>query len=255
MRNPLRKMLSCYLDSLYQAMCDERYQAQKQLVEHNPAALLLDCGCRTGDNTLDLGRSIGTTQLIGLDYNLNSLIVSGNRGIACLQSDLNESIPLPSDTVDVVIATDVVEHLVSPAVFMSEMYRVLKPGGYAMIDTPNLASWHNIFALLAGLQPFSGPNLTTMEDGDLSYVRAMHRKTHGLEEEGEFFEHGEQELTRHIVVIAYGSLVNYLKKVGFKIEKASGFGYYPLPIFLARVFQKLDIRHTHHVLLKARKPG
>ncbi len=65
--------------------------------------------------------------------------------------------------------------------------------------------------MLIGIQPFSGPNITTMEDSDIDIVRKMHRLTHGLNEEGEFQEHSELELTRHIVVIAYNSLINLLK--------------------------------------------
>jgi SAM-dependent methyltransferase len=151
------------------------------------------------------------------------------------------------------LATDVIEHLINPSVFVKEMYRVLKPGGYMILDTPNLASWHNIFALLIGIQPFSGPNITTMEDSDLGLVRQMHRVTHGLKEEGDFHEHGELELTRHILVIAYKSLINLLKRSGFIIEKEYGFGYYPLPPFLAHLFQRFDIRHAHHLVIKTRK--
>jgi hypothetical protein len=61
------------------------------------------------------------------------------------------------------------------------------------------------------------------------------------------------ELTRHIVVIAYNSLINLLKKAGFVIEKEYGFGYYPLPPFIAHFLQRFDIRHTHHLVIKTRK--
>jgi ubiquinone/menaquinone biosynthesis C-methylase UbiE len=251
--NPMKNIIGRYFDHLYGAMCDQRYIAQKKLVEHDPDALLLDCGSRTGDNTLSLAQPIGTKRMIGLDYNLRSLYQARKRGIIPLHADLNQYLPLSDDSVDLIVATDVIEHLVDPALFVREMHRVLKKNGYAIIDTPNLASWHNIFALLSGLQPFSGPNLTTMEDADLSLVRQMHRKAHGLEEQGEFVEHGEKELTRHIVVVAYRSLIKLLVSVGFQIERAYGFGYYPLPVFLARLFQRIDIAHTHHVLIKARK--
>jgi ubiquinone/menaquinone biosynthesis C-methylase UbiE len=252
-KNQFKKILHHYFDSLYEAMCDERYLTQKNLVEYNMNAILLDCGCREGDNALRIAQQIGTHQLIGLDYVHSALNRASKRGIFCIQSNLNENIPLYNESVDMILATDVIEHLINPSTFVKEMFRVLKPSGYIILDTPNLASWHNIFALLIGIQPFSGPNITTMEDSDLDFVRTMHRVTHGLNEDGEFQEHSELELTRHIIVIAYNSLVNLLRKTGFIIEKAYGFGYYPLPPLMAHIFQRIDIRHAHHIVVKARK--
>jgi ubiquinone/menaquinone biosynthesis C-methylase UbiE len=253
MNKQLQKLFHRYFESLYLAMRNERRLFQAKLVESNPNATLLDCGCREGDNTFTLAQKVGARQVIGLDYNFRALSLARERNILPLQSDLNRCIPLDDNSIDVIIASDVLEHLVNPYILVMEMFRVLKPGGYIVLDTPNLASWHNIFALLIGVQPFSGPNITTMEDSDVEMVRRMHRSTHGLPEDGEYKEHGQKELTRHIVVVAYVSLIRILKRVGFQIEKAYGFGYYPLPVFLARLFQHIDIRHSHHLLIKARK--
>jgi len=253
MKNLLQQLLHRYFESLYLAMRNERRLFQGKLLESNPNAILLDCGCREGDNTATLAQKINPKQVIGLDFNFSALALAGRRRILPLQSDLNCGIPLDGNSIDIIIASDVLEHLINPYVFVMEMFRVLKPGGYIVLDTPNLASWHNIYALLIGVQPFSGPNITTMEDSDVEIVRRMHRATHDLPEIGEYQDHGEKELTRHIVVVAYVSLIQLLKSVGFRIEKAYGFGYYPLPVFLARLFQRIDIRHAHHLLIKARK--
>jgi ubiquinone/menaquinone biosynthesis C-methylase UbiE len=253
MKKRFQQVIRWYFDRLYQAMCVERYSVQLQLVEPYPYALLLDCGCREGDNTIRLSQRIGNQKNFGLDVIPSALLQASKKGIVCVQSNLNKSIPLQTETFDLIVGTDVIEHLINPTVFVKEMFRVLKPNGYMILDTPNLASWHNIFALLLGVQPFSGPNITTMEDSDIGLVKQMHRATHGLQEDGEFYEHGEQELTRHIIVIAYNSLTKLLKDAGFQIEKSYGFGYYPFPSFLAHFFQRVDIRHTHHLLIKARK--
>lgn len=234
-------------------MRNERRASQQMMMELNPQARLLDCGCREGDNTLELAKQVGTRCILGLDYNSAALVQAAKRDILPLRGNLNHSIPLEDNSVDVIVASDVLEHLVNPYVFVGEIHRVLRPGGYLVLDTPNLASWHNIFALLIGVQPFSGPNITTMRDADFEMVRRMHRSVCNLAEEVEDTDHSDQELTRHIVVVAYASLVKLLKRWGFLIEQVRGFGYYPLPVPLARAFQRLDIRHTHHVLIKARK--
>jgi 2-polyprenyl-3-methyl-5-hydroxy-6-metoxy-1,4-benzoquinol methylase len=47
------------------------------------------------------------------------------------------SIPLEADTVDVVVTFETIEHIEDYAHFMSEISRVLKPDGVAIISTPN----------------------------------------------------------------------------------------------------------------------
>ena len=136
---------------------------------------------------------------------------------------------------------------------LAEMYRVLRPGGYAMLATPNLASWHNIFALLIGLQPFSGPNVTTMLDAELAMVKRMHRRAYGLPADGPIDDPSEPEGLRHIVVIAYRSLLRLMAGAGFRVEYARGFGYYPLPPLLARPMARIDPWHAHHLVVKVRK--
>ena len=48
-----------------------------------------------------------------------------------------ESIPLPSESQDVVIFDNVLEHVESPLVSLTEIFRVLKPGGITYLTTTN----------------------------------------------------------------------------------------------------------------------
>ena len=45
--------------------------------------------------------------------------------------------PVPSDTYDVVISFQVIEHIREDQFFLNEIHRVLKPGGRAILSTPN----------------------------------------------------------------------------------------------------------------------
>jgi ubiquinone/menaquinone biosynthesis C-methylase UbiE len=47
------------------------------------------------------------------------------------------NIPLPDDSIDVVITFETIEHIPDYAAFMQEITRVLKPDGIAIISTPN----------------------------------------------------------------------------------------------------------------------
>ncbi len=243
-----------YLDTLHMAMRNERRATQRSILEQNSSSVFLDCGCREGNDTLEFAERIGTDLILGIDYNLAVLQQAKHKGICPLLSDLNYSIPLKKDSVDVIVASNIIEHLVDPYIFVAEMFRVLRPGGYVALDTPNLASWHNIFALLLGIQPFSGPNITTMDDAELSLVQDMHRSNSYFLGGRGVLKGDERKLNRHIVVLAYISLLRLFIKHGFQIDRVQAFGYYPFPPLLARLFQRLDPRHAHHILVKARKP-
>jgi len=50
-------------------------------------------------------------------------------------ADLNNGIPLPSNSFDEVIADDIVEHIIDVIKLMEEIHRVLKKGGVVKIHT------------------------------------------------------------------------------------------------------------------------
>lgn len=57
-------------------------------------------------------------------------------------ADANVSLPFDDSTADLVLCTEVLEHLHTPAKALSEMYRVLKPGGKLVITVPFLWPEH-----------------------------------------------------------------------------------------------------------------
>ena len=153
----------------------------------------------------------------------------------------------PSNYFDVVVAYHVIEHLVNVRLFASEIHRVLKKGGYVLIGTPNLASWHNVFALILGLQPFSGPTIKPDYKSDLKLVKSINK-----ERMKKVFSE-ESETLDHVKVMTTKALIGLLKDFNFKIEQAKGFGYYPLTPFLANAMASLDTSHSHYIVVKARK--
>jgi SAM-dependent methyltransferase len=59
------------------------------------------------------------------------------RGIPCHAVDLNQPLPLADASADVVAALEIIEHLENQYQFVREIARVLKPGGHAILSTPN----------------------------------------------------------------------------------------------------------------------
>lgn len=64
--------------------------------------------------------------------------------------DLEKPLKVKANTVDLVIALEVIEHLFDTDLFLSEIHRIIKPKGILILSTPNLASLPNRLRLLFG---------------------------------------------------------------------------------------------------------
>ena len=66
-----------------------------------------------------------------------------------------ESIAYTDNTFDAITMSHVIEHVSNPVALLQECYRILKPGGYLVLVTPNINSWgHAIFKYnWRGLEP------------------------------------------------------------------------------------------------------
>jgi len=75
-------------------------------------------------------------------------------GLPSFQLDLSNSVlPFPDQSFDLVIMSEVVEHLVNIDAALREIRRVMRHSGGLILTTPNLAGWLNRLQLLAGRQP------------------------------------------------------------------------------------------------------
>ena len=154
--------------------------------------------------------------------------------------DLNEPFPFGDEHFEIVHANQVIEHLKDTDNFIKEIWRTLKPGGYAVICTENLGSWHNIFSLVFGWQPFSLTNVSGKRF-QIGNPLAIHYEV----------APSNPQSWQHNRVFAYRGLKEIFAVHGFVIEHIEGSGYYPLPNCLS----KLDPRHAAFLTLKIRKAG
>jgi hypothetical protein len=117
---------------------------------------------------------------------------------------------------------------------VSEIYRILKPHGYAVVSTENLSSMDNIFALLLGYAPFS------MDYDGIKIANPFSS-----------CEKSSIRLPRiystHIHIFTYKALSDFFKYFGFEIEKVVGAGsIFPL-------LSMIDSKHARFITIKARK--
>ncbi len=94
---------------------------------------ILDVGCGTGANLEMLAR-FGETE--GVDVSEEALAFCRARGLENVRQGAAERLPYEDGAFDLVTALDVVEHLDDDVAGLSEMRRVLRPGGRALLFVP-----------------------------------------------------------------------------------------------------------------------
>jgi 2-polyprenyl-3-methyl-5-hydroxy-6-metoxy-1,4-benzoquinol methylase len=105
---------------------------------------------------LDFGAGVGnlTRRLLGLEVFSEVVaadLLPGPAGLPVarwLEQDLNDSIPGYDAYFDVVIASEVIEHLENPRFTARELYRLCRPGGHVIVTTPNNESIRSLLALV-----------------------------------------------------------------------------------------------------------
>lgn len=88
-------------------------------------------------------------------------------------ADLNLPFPLNSNCADTVFANQVIEHISDPLFFAVEIHRILRPGGRAVVTSPNVRYFKQVWRLVAkGLGPRTA-NQNTLngkwDDGHIHY--------------------------------------------------------------------------------------
>lgn len=134
-------VLSSYLKRL-------RKRAVMQCVSHitefidikDSQLKLLDCGCNDGAWTVQFLDRVKNAELYGIEIVKSKAQKARNRGINVFIEDLNEQFPFQDNFFNIVHANQVIEHITNTDNFISEIWRILVPGGCAIICTENLAS-------------------------------------------------------------------------------------------------------------------
>lgn len=107
-------------------------------------AEVLDVGTSTGTN-LRMLRDLGFDRVYGIDQSSEAVRYCSEKGMGEVQIGDVCALPYPDRRFDLVIATDVIEHIDDDLCALSELYRVLKPGCHLLLTVPT-------FPLLWGLQ-------------------------------------------------------------------------------------------------------
>ena len=116
----------------------DRIEKQVFAREGEEKPRILDVGCATGAMLEDL-RNRGW-QAVGVEISPSAAYAREKRGLEVYGSSL-ENCNFPSGSFDVILASHLLEHLNRPEIFLREAMRLLRPGGYAVLTTPNIGSF------------------------------------------------------------------------------------------------------------------
>lgn len=245
----LSEVLGNALKRQYQRTMREAYAFARRSASAQPGPSVLDCGSGIGTEfEATFGARIHEPDFryLGLEWNPDAVSQGRAAGLEILQADLNAALPVESGSQDCVIAYSVVEHLLMPCSFLRECHRVLKPGGRLVVLTPNISTYFTALQILAGKMPSSGPH------PDSNQLLAMEQSTNMAGNERDDVS-ADTPMHRHLVVFSFKTLRRYLGLVGFAVEEARGFGYYPLPQLLQPALEKLDPTHCHQMVFVCSK--
>jgi len=135
-----------------------------------------------------------------------------------------ETCPVENERYDVIIASEIIEHVYDTDFFMEELKRILKLNGYIVITTPNMHSVTNRLLFLLGKFPWTHPGISIKYKKD-QRIDLKHVRLGNLSEWTYFFE-----------------------KHGLMIEKAIGINF----SFIGKLisFSKTSLSHNLAFILK-----
>jgi SAM-dependent methyltransferase len=149
--------------------------------------------------------------LIGVDRCARALLTAAPNalGKGCAEIWIAEatSLPIAASQADAIIATDLLEHTITPELLLREFHRALKPGGKLLISAPNLVSYNNRLSILAG----SGVGIE------------LHLLLKGRSPRNPISGARYPDQIKHLRFFTVKSLVGAIAACGFEIERVAGY--------------------------------
>ncbi len=161
---------------------------------------ICEVGCGTGKDSFKLA-AMGA-KVTSVDFSLRALeLVQRKAGVIdgpapALVAGDTLKLPFRDATFDILFHQGLLEHFLDPVAVLREQSRVVKPGGYLLVDVPQTFNWYAV-----------------------KKRRAM--------KEGTWFAGWETDF--HLL-----ELQNCLRKAGLRPVKTYAYGYFPAPLYMVR---------------------
>jgi 2-polyprenyl-3-methyl-5-hydroxy-6-metoxy-1,4-benzoquinol methylase len=152
------------LDERFFLDVEHRYTKSHRLLSEVVGDLsgkrILDLGCSSG-MLLERFRRYDDVSLLAIELDPKVREIARGRGIDAEAHQINvydgdqigARLPYENESMDVVLAAEIVEHVVDTQGFINEIARVVRPGGAVLLSTPNILWWKYRLDLLFGRYP------------------------------------------------------------------------------------------------------
>ncbi len=147
---------------------------------------ILDVGCGWAFVSGELAKR---NEVYGVDTSPQLLELAAKKGLKIKRRDIRKGLPFDSRSFDIVLASEVLEHIFDTDALISEFSRVLKGGGTLIASVPNCCSLASRINVPLGRLP--------------SYIE----------------HHTREGMAGHIRGYNLSAIRKQLKENGFKIEK------------------------------------
>jgi len=151
---------------------------------------ILDIGCYIGTDIFMLGLGKKNIQFYGTDISKEVIkrakMLTKFRNVKNVEfkvSDSNKKLPFKDNFFDLIICSEVIEHLKNPSKFLKDCHKKLKKGGSLIVTTPNLGYPFIKFGKLINVNKFREQEFTrigktiTKEDWDeKGHISLMNNK-------------------------------------------------------------------------------
>jgi SAM-dependent methyltransferase len=218
-----------YLERVCRTTEEENRQAILRALPAGRGGSFVDLGAHDGTFTRRVADHLAAERVCGVEFIEWHAEEARKRGIEVHVGDLDAGLPYEDESFDTVHANQVIEHVRRTDLFVSEIRRILKPGGLACLSTNNLSSWHNVFSLALGYQPFP-----MHVSDELTLGNPLH-----FERDKPHPDHGRA----HLRLFTGRALVELCAHHGLRRVMLRTVGYYPLPPKLGRRVADLDRPH------------
>lgn len=131
----------------------------KELVTRKKKLTILDYGCGTGTFIGELLMINPNLEIFGIDisdYAINVARKKFKNAQFFVQTE-EKKLPFANDSVDLILAMDVIEHVFDVKTLLHEFYRILSPGGKIFISTPYHGTIKNLVISLIGFDTAFNP--------------------------------------------------------------------------------------------------